>query len=340
MPGSDDLAPQTPALALANGHLTRRRVLAGVAALAAAGTSAGWWTFDRALRRAEHRVTGVSEVIRTRFGNLEYAMRGSGPPILMIHGTGGGFDQGLDMSAPLIAKGYRVIAPSRFGYLRSDFPENPSSESQADALAELLDRLGIARVAVAGGSAGALSAIQFALRHPDRCSALVLLVPAANAQGRDPVEMTAAQKFLVEHVLGSDVLFWTIRQLAPGTLVGTLLATDPALLDQVPTSERDRAFRILDDMLPVSRRRRGLRNDALLASAPHPVAYEAIKAPTLLLSLEDDRFGTAVTARYLATRISNAELVILPRGGHVWLGAEDQVFGHVHRFLKRVGIER
>jgi 2-hydroxy-6-oxonona-2,4-dienedioate hydrolase len=325
---------------MAGRHLTRRRVLAGIAAIAAAGTGAGWWTFDRALRRAENRVTGVSEVIKTRFGRLEYAMRGSGPDILMIHGTGGGFDQGLDMSEPLIAKGYRVIAPSRFGYLGSDFPEAPSSENQADALAELLDRLGIVRLAVAGGSAGALSAIQFALRHPDRCSALILLVPAANAQGRDPVEMTAAQKFLVEHVLGSDALFWTVRQLAPGSLVGTLLATDPALLDQVPRSERDRALRILDGMLPVSRRRRGLLNDAHLAGAPHSVDYGAIQAPTLLLSLEDDRFGTAATARYLATRVPAAELVILPRGGHVWLGAEDQVFGRVDRFLKRIGIKR
>jgi dienelactone hydrolase len=40
----------------------------------------------------------------------------------MIHGTGGGFDQGLLFARRLVDAGYRVIAPSRFGYLRSDFP--------------------------------------------------------------------------------------------------------------------------------------------------------------------------------------------------------------------------
>lgn len=77
----------------------------------------------------------------------------------MIHGTGGGFDQGLRFADALIAHGVRVIAPSRFGYLRSDFPVNPSLAEQADALASLLDNLGIDRIAVIGGSAGALSAI-------------------------------------------------------------------------------------------------------------------------------------------------------------------------------------
>ncbi|PCD02166.1 hypothetical protein COC42_11915 [Sphingomonas spermidinifaciens] len=340
MPNLTDPEPQALALGIIGRYLTRRRVLVGVAAIGAVGGGAGRLAFDRALHRAQRRLTGKSDVGQTRFGQLEYAIRGSNPDILMIHGTGRGFDQGLDMSAPLIANGYRVIAPSRFGYLCSDFPEDPSLENQADALAELLDRLGIARIAVAGGSAGALSAVQFALRHPDRCSALVLLIPAANVQGRDPVEMTPAHKFLVELELGSDALFWGMRELTPRRLVETLLATDPALLDHVRESERERAFRILDGMLPVSRRRRELLNDAHLAGAAHSVDYGAIQAPTFLLSLEDDRFGTAATARHLATRVPEAQLVILPQGGHVWLGAEDQVFGRIDAFLKRAAIRR
>ena len=319
--------------------LTRRRLLLwGGGALALAGGVLAWRRFDADMAAAERRIAGASEIVATRFGTLEYATRGTGPDVLMIHGTGGGFDQGLGLSAPLVRKGYRVIAPSRFGYLRSDFPEEPSSENQADALADLLDHLCIQRLAVAGGSAGALAAVQFALRHPDRCSALILLVPAANVTGPDPVEMTATQRFLFGHVLGSDVLFWTMRQLAPRMLVETLLATDWALLDRVSRRERARAFRILDEILPVSRRRRGILNDAKLAGSSLPVVdYRRIAAPTFLLSLEDDRFGTAATARHLASRIPDAELVILPKGGHVWLGAEETLFGHLDRFLKRVG---
>ncbi len=104
---------------------------------------------------ARERVSGRSQVLQTRWGGLEYAVAGdaSGPALLMIHGTGGGFDQGLRFADALVARGMRVIAPSRFGYLRSDFPVDPSLAEQADALAALLDHLGIARIVVAGGSA-------------------------------------------------------------------------------------------------------------------------------------------------------------------------------------------
>jgi 2-hydroxy-6-oxonona-2,4-dienedioate hydrolase len=258
----------------------------------------------------------------------------------MIHGTGGGFDQGLAMSESLARRGYRIVAPSRFGYLRSDFPADPSSENQADALVALLDHLGIDRLAIAGGSAGALSAVQFALRHPDRCAALVLIVPAANVSGRDPVAMTPTQEFLVDNVLGSDFLFWSARKVAPRALIRNLLATDAELLDQVAPAERDRAFRILDGLLPVSRRARGLRNDAKLAGSVHQVAYRRIKVPTLIVALEDDRFGTAATARYLARTIPDAELVMLERGGHIWLGSDDILFNHVARFLRANGRKR
>lgn len=62
--------------------------------------------------------------------------------VLMIHGTGGGFDQGPAFAESIITRGHRVIAPSRFGRLRSDFPNDPSSEHQPDAFVDLLDRLG------------------------------------------------------------------------------------------------------------------------------------------------------------------------------------------------------
>lgn len=142
---------------------------------------------------AERLVTGKSQIIQTRHGPMEYAERGKGPPLLMIHGTGGGFDQGLMFSEVTIRDGIRVIAPSRFGYLRSSWPAEPSAERQADAFVDLLDQLKLDKVAVAGGSAGALSAVQFALWHPDRTSALILIVPAANFEGHDPNEMTPSR---------------------------------------------------------------------------------------------------------------------------------------------------
>ncbi len=128
-----------------------------------------------------------SRLVETSAGAVEYAEADDGPPLLMIHGSGGGFDQGLAMGAPLVARGWRLIATSRFGYLRSEVPPDSSHTAQADALAELLDALGIARAPVLGGSAGAMSAASFAARHPGKCAALVVLVPAIPLPGAPPM---------------------------------------------------------------------------------------------------------------------------------------------------------
>ncbi len=164
----------------------RRRtlLLAGLAGTALAAAGGAGFGFSRDLAAARARLAGHSAVLDGRFGALEWAEAGDGPPVLMLHGTGGGFDQDLDMTRPLAAAGWRILAPSRFGYLRSAFPDDPSPENQADACLDLLDRLGIDRLPVIGGSAGALSALAFAIRHPDRCSALVALVPATHVPGR------------------------------------------------------------------------------------------------------------------------------------------------------------
>src|SRR5215212_8722314 len=94
------------------------------------GIAAIWLAFRSDVQAAEQRVTGKSRVIQTRGGLMEYAEHGRGPPLLMIHGTAGGFDQGLSFSQSVIGNGVRVIAPSRFGYLRSSWPADPSSERQ------------------------------------------------------------------------------------------------------------------------------------------------------------------------------------------------------------------
>lgn len=184
-----------------------------------------------------------------------------------------------------------------------------------------------------GGSAGALTAAEFALRHPDRCSHLGLLVPAANLTDRDPVEFTAIQRIAVGAVLGSDFAFWSLSRLAPGQMMRTLLATDPALLDTVSSSERMRARTILDQIFPISRKIDGLRTDAFWAGTPSPTAYERIGVPTLVLSCEDDLFGTAATSRLLADRIEGADLTVYPTGGHIWLGHDADFANRIASFI-------
>lgn len=313
---------------------TRRIVLLGLSgvALAAAGYTAG--AFREARRQAGSRLFGQASLIDSSAGALEYAIAGDGPPLMMIHGTGGGYDQGLLFAAKLRNRGFRIIAPSRFGYLGSAFPDDASPVHQADVLVDLLDHLRIDRLPVLGGSAGALTAAEFALRHPERCSHLGLLVPAANLTNRDPVEFTALQRLAVGAVLGSDVAFWSLSRLAPGQMMKTLLATDPVLLETVSAEERMRARTILDQIFPISRKIDGLRTDGFWAGTPSPTAYDRISMPTIILSCEDDLFGTAATARLLAERIPDAELTVFQTGGHIWLGHDDDIADRITTFIR------
>ena len=292
-------------------------------------------SFTETLAAARRRVSARGQTVDTPTGRLEYAVAGRGPPILMIHGTGGGFDQGLRFGAALRALGFQIIAPSRFGCLGSDFPEDPSPEAQADALVALLDQLGIGALPVIGGSAGALPAAQVALRHPGRCSHLVLLMPAMNLEHRDPLELNALQSFLVGRLLVSDAWFWAALKLAPNLLMRMLLATDPALLGKVTSAERVRARLILHELMPVSARTRGILQDARMAGRPSDIDLAAIDVPTLVISAEDDLFGTAGTARTIAGRVSGARLMVLPEGGHIWLGHDEDVARAIASFAGR-----
>ncbi len=154
-------------------------ILVAIIALVAGFVAQGFLAFHRDIRQARERVATGSQIVQTSCGPIEYARAGNGPPVLVVHGAGGGFDQSLEFARPLIEAGFRVIAPSRFGYLRTPLPADASAAAQADAHVCLLDALNIQRAAVVGASAGAPSSMQFALRHPERIAALVLLVPAA-----------------------------------------------------------------------------------------------------------------------------------------------------------------
>lgn len=311
-------------------------VLGGAAAVLAGGGVATWRAFEADLAQARARLAERSQIAKGRFGPIEYAVAGTGRPVLMVHGTGGGFDQGLSFAERLVGMGYRVIAPSRFGYLRSAMPGDPSSDNQADAFVDLLDALGIERIPILGGSAGALSAIAFAIRHPERCAALGALVPATFVPGRAPVRPSAFAMAIIEFCLRSDFLYWSGASLRPQAMTTALLATDPDVIERADAAERARVRRILWEIFPVSARAQGLLNDAKLAGNPAPQALAKIEAPTLAISLEDDRFGTFEAAKHIAASVPGARLVSWPTGGHVWVGHDEEMFAAIDMFLRDV----
>ena len=302
-------------------------------ALAVAWTA---WRFDREITSARARAAEGGVLMQTRCGPIEYQEAGAGVPLLAVHGSGGGHDQGMAFAARLANKGIRVIAMSRFGYLRTPMPADASAAAQADAHVCLLDALGIGRAAVMGGSAGAPSALQMAIRHPDRVSALILLVPLAYkppSQADSAPPMPAWVEAAMMRLIGSDFLFWVAIHVARDQVIGLVLATPPELLTTASTQERARVNAMLDSILPVSIRAEGLRSDSRVGKHLVRSPLESIHMPTLIISARDDRYGTYATAKYTASRIPRAKFVGFDQGGHTWVGHDDEVMAEIVKLL-------
>lgn len=304
-----------------------RLAVAAATLLVAAALWIGW-RFDSDIKAARAKTALGGVLINTRCGPIEYQEAGTGTPLLMVHGSGGGHDQGMAFAHKLTQRGIRVIAMSRFGYLRTPMPPDSSPAAQADAHVCLLDALGITKAAVLGGSAGGPSALQMAIRHPDRVSALVLLVPLAykpstSADSAKPLAPWA--EALLMRLIGSDFLFWAGLHVARSQVIQYVLATPPEQVSAASPQERARVNDILDHILPVSSRAAGLRSDSVLGKSLGPAELSAVRAPTLVVSVRDDSFGTYASAEYTASQIKGARFVRFEHGGHVWVGHDDEV---------------
>lgn len=324
-------------------HRYATKIVLGLVAVAiVASASAGYVAYRREIAAAYERIANASAIADTACGPIEYDSVGDGPAALIVHGAGGGFDQGMAFGAPLAVRGFRMIAMSRFGYLRTPLPRDASAAAQADAHACLLDWLRIDRVAIVGASAGAPSALQFALRHPQRTSALVLMVPALyvpRAGDAPAITASRATQLLFETALKSDFIFWLSTRLLRRTLIEAILATPNAVVERASAEEQQRVEKMLKQILPIAPRRNGLINDAAVTSTLPRYALERVTAPTLAVSVEDDLFGTYASARYTAEQIKGARFVGFKSGGHVWVGRDAEVYDALARFLSRAGDE-
>jgi len=298
--------------------------------------------FRAAHARALETVASGSQVAHLSCGPVEYADVGEGPVLLSIHGAGGGFDHGLSFAADLMGDGFRVIAPSRFGYLRTGVPDTADAPdggvaAQADAHAALLDHLGLGPVLVMGLSAGARSAAALAVRHPHKVRALVLLVPALDAPHSPvAVDPTGGSRMVFAVVqAGGDFFWWMIKALGPAMLI-RFVGVRPALLDQAGEGERARVMGIAASVAPVSVRAAGIRLDS--ACPPPMLPLERITVPTLIVSARDDLFNTLPAAEVAATRIPGARLVVYDTGGHLLVGRAGETRAIVRAFLAEAGL--
>ena len=115
------------------------------------------------------------ETVERHGRRIAWRGAGEGPPVLLLHGIGSG-SASWEAQLDALAGRYRAVAWDAPGYGGSDpLPgDTPPSGAYGDAVADLLDGLGIERVNLVGHSLGGLIAASFAARHPERLASLTL----------------------------------------------------------------------------------------------------------------------------------------------------------------------
>jgi pimeloyl-ACP methyl ester carboxylesterase len=291
----------------------KRAVLAGLAAGVAIPAYGVYARYRREMNAARARVAAVERhVITTQWGEVEYAERGDGEPVLVVHGIFQNCVGGL-LSVRGLLTGRRVIAPSRFGYLGSTLPPNATPAAQADAFAALLDALDIVQIDVVGLSAGATSALQLALRHPEKVKHLAVLV------GNLPGSPTAIAQPSWTKRVDRQFVMWALNTIAPSTMAGMVAAVPREFAMSDDDARVVNEF--IDSLFPMSPQ--GFNFDLFVSNADvNRYHLEAITVPTLIAHTRDDQLASHEASQRAAERIPGARFVSLESGGHLLLGQQ------------------
>lgn len=307
--------------------MNKRYLILGI--IGSLSAAIGGWVYNnyqRGISTAYRKIATGSKLKLTNHGTMEYAVTGEGPPVMVIHGIGGGYDHGI-LVGNLIQDQFRIIAPSRFGYLRSMLPLGPSLTAQADVYAAILDELKLPGASILGISAGGLSAIQFALSYPRRCNSLVLL----SAVTRKYPEAIGLYNKFYDSAFRLDFIGWSlISMLRPVVRKLRSLSKD-SLSPSPEESEWVESFYLA--ALPTSRRYAGALNDINQFVSGREPPLEELSCRTLIIHAADDLTVPLDHAKYASRQIPNAHLEVLPDGGHILLGHHSRVKRLVTGFL-------
>jgi len=277
-----------------------------------------WWS-GRLMRSLDQQAT----VLDTDHGSIQVARAGDGPPVMVVHGGPGGFDQGLAFGRHLRDGGCELIAPSRPGYLRTPLISGRRPAEQADLYAAMLDVLRIGKVTVLGVSSGGPSAVHFAARHPQRTTALLLdcAVLLAFDEHLNPFERMLSETgfgvWLSYQLAGRWPAMMTavvVDAFSEGLNKGqrreaiTWITSDPARQQSIKD--------LLSSAAPRKHRQPGQGNDESIEPDLDPLPFADVTAPTLVAHGTNDGLVPSAHATHAADQIAGAELILVEEGHH------------------------
>lgn len=224
---------------------------------------------------------------------LALSVAGEGPLLLFLHGLGGR-RQNWDAQLAFFSKQFKAAAWDARGYGESDDYEGPLQFSVfSDDVLRLLDHFKVEKTFLVGLSMGGRIARNFALHHPERVAALVL---ANTTPGFGSLTPQQVREF-VEQRRNADPIELAQRLVSPRARPG--------------------AFDDLVASLRAVHRESYLKTLEASVAQDQAAPLERIRAPTLVVTSEDDRLYPPAIARDMVRRIPGARLALIERAGHL-----------------------
>lgn len=273
-------------------------------------------------------------LVKTLQGMIEYDISGADdtPVVLSVHAGLGGCDQGRVMTAWVNPDRYRILCPSRPGYLGTPISSGRTIKEQADLFAHLLDALHINRVAIVSASAGGPPGYMFALRHPDRVWALVA-IDSISGFYELPKSAGSIAQFLFLNSLGQKLMKLTeekrldlfLKQLFQAEFLYSASQIDKHIryvLDSPEVLTFTRAF--MDTMFPYKPRKIGTDNDFIQYAKLTHLPLDGIQCPCLIIHGTHDADVKFYDGVYAYETIPNACRYWIEEGAHLgfWLSPD------------------
>lgn len=248
---------------------------------------------------------------------------GSGPPLVMLHGTGGHAETYL-RNLGTLAQSFRTVVYDMVGHGFSGRPDIPYTlDVYAGQLVGLMDALGIGRAHLSGESLGGWVAAWFAASLPDRVDRLVLTTPG-NVTSK-PETMRVIRESTLRAVTEASTetvrarLEWLFAPVTRHLVSDELVQVRLAIYSQPGYESTMRNILVLQD--PAIRERYAWRPDWT----------GRIAAPTLIIWTSDDPTGSYAEGELLESWIPGARLVNIDGAGH-WPQWERPVeFNRLHQ---------
>ena len=292
-------------------------------------TRTGVWLIER--RNPPIGAFAEIDGARIHYVHVPAAAGANLPPLVFVHGASANLKDQMLPLKPLLEGRAEMLFFDRpgFGWSERGLGNNETLVAQADTIAALMDRLGIAKAVIVSHSFGAAIATAFARQHPEKTLGLVFLAPASHPW---PGGATAWYYKLT----AMPVIGWLFSETAayPAGMLQIGNATDCVFSpNNLPDDYIGKAS------IPLVLRPHAFRANArdvvqlyAYARTASP-GYREIKAPTVIISGDRDKVVYAtIHSVGLERDIPGAELVWVHNLGHKpdWV-APDLVVGAIEK---------